>query len=444
MSSLKAAVNGFGFSDPSQSKVLQHFEDLHQSHLQDPIPDESWVLFVPGRIEWLGKHTDYAGGASLISALENGFYALIQRSDSPELKIRELGSDRAASWDLNNGNLIQSEGESRWLIYPQTVIKRILLNFKQKLSGVQITFKSDLPEASGMSSSSALMIMIFLAIAQVNDLPRSSEFTKNIINLNDLALYLACIENGSSFKDLEGERGVGTFGGSEDHTAILKGKSDHLHHFGYGPLQENLSVRLPKDYRLALATCGIQAEKTQEALEKYNELSLLTQRAVQLWNEHSSLKVKQLEEIRIQDSSSRKTLNSYFKSELNRGRLKERTQHFYTEMQLLNPSHWIRDGQLDVQLFSLVANLSHEGAVELLKNQIPETAYLARAATQVGATGASAFGAGFGGSVWALFNSGEAQVGLKRWKEIYSQKFPEAAEKAKFFLSHPGPGAGFV
>lgn len=33
--------------------------------------------------------------------------------------------------------------------------------------------------------------------------------------------YLGCIENGQSFKTLVGDKGVGTFGGSEDHTAIM-------------------------------------------------------------------------------------------------------------------------------------------------------------------------------------------------------------------------------
>ena len=32
-------------------------------------------LFVPGRIEVLGKHTDYAGGLTLTCAVERGFSA---------------------------------------------------------------------------------------------------------------------------------------------------------------------------------------------------------------------------------------------------------------------------------------------------------------------------------------------------------------------------------
>ena len=37
----------------------------------DPAGLRGWL--VPGRIEFLGKHTDYAGGRSLICATEQGF-----------------------------------------------------------------------------------------------------------------------------------------------------------------------------------------------------------------------------------------------------------------------------------------------------------------------------------------------------------------------------------
>ncbi|PHY02432.1 MAG: hypothetical protein CK530_06070 [Planctomycetaceae bacterium] len=35
--------------------------------------DQWFSLFVPGRIEVLGKHTDYCGGRSIVCAVEQGF-----------------------------------------------------------------------------------------------------------------------------------------------------------------------------------------------------------------------------------------------------------------------------------------------------------------------------------------------------------------------------------
>src|SRR5689334_16345362 len=40
-------------------------------------------LFVPGRIEFLGKHTDYAGGRSVICAIDRGIAMVVSpRSDA--------------------------------------------------------------------------------------------------------------------------------------------------------------------------------------------------------------------------------------------------------------------------------------------------------------------------------------------------------------------------
>jgi len=59
---------------------------------------------------------------------------------------------------------------------------------------------------------------------------------------------------------------------------------------------------------------------------------------------------------------------------------------------------WLGDG---AALGGLV-DRSQELTTTHLRNQVPETIFLAKAAREEGAIAASAFGAGFGGSVWAL------------------------------------------
>ncbi|MGI9174434.1 MAG: galactokinase family protein, partial [Rhodothermales bacterium] len=77
----------------------------------------------------------------------------------------------------------------------------------------------------------------------------------------------------------------------------------------------------------------------------------------------------------------------------------------------------------------------------LLGNQVEETVFLAQQARRLGAIAASAFGAGFGGSVWALITAGEAEAFAAAWAERYAAAFPEAAQRADFFTERPGPGA---
>ena len=52
-----------------------------------------------------------------------------------------------------------------------------------------------------------------------------------------------------------------------------------------------------------------------------------------------------------------------------------------------------------------------------------------------------AFGAGFGGSVWALVEKPQTERFLAAWSESYRAKFPEIAPAASFFTTAAGPAA---
>ena len=84
---------------------------------------------------------------------------------------------------------------------------------------------------------------------------------------------------------------------------------------------------------------------------------------------------------------------------------------------------------------------SQQLASSYLKNQVPETNYLARTARPLGAVASSAFGAGFGGSVWALVDVQAAHEFMEAWKKRYLDAFPESTQRAQFFVDHTGNGA---
>ena len=84
---------------------------------------------------------------------------------------------------------------------------------------------------------------------------------------------------------------------------------------------------------------------------------------------------------------------------------------------------------------------SQHNAERLLGNQIPETVLLQRSARELGADAASAFGAGFGGSVWAMTPRDGAEQFASQWSARYCAAFPVAAARAEFIITRPGPGA---
>ena len=58
------------------------------------------------------------------------------------------------------------------------------------------------------------------------------------------------------------------------------------------------------------------------------------------------------------------------------------------------------------------------------------------------AVAASAFGAGFGGSVWALVCANTADEFLREWSTKYEKAFADAAGLSSFFVTSAGPAAG--
>jgi len=75
----------------------------------------------------------------------------------------------------------------------------------------------------------------------------------------------------------------------------------------------------------------------------------------------------------------------------------------------------------------------------LLGNQVPETTWLAKQARALGGYAASAFGAGFGGSVWALVERSEAGQFANRWREAYQRSPHSAARNSQIFVTAAGP-----
>ena len=59
-----------------------------------------------------------------------------------------------------------------------------------------------------------------------------------------------------------------------------------------------------------------------------------------------------------------------------------------------------------------------------LENQLPQTNALQRLARAGGAVAASAFGAGFGGAVWAIIRADDAPAFSIAWLAAYAQEVP--------------------
>lgn len=401
------------------------------------------AFFVPGRIEILGKHTDYAGGRSMVCAVDRGFCFLV--SERSDRIVRIIDAKNRSSVEINLDSPAMSSSVS-WQNYPLTVVRRLALNFGKEMKGADIFFSSDLPPASGMSSSSALMIGIFLCLSSVSQLSKDEEYRRNIESLESLAMYLACIENGQSFGSLAGESGVGTFGGSEDHIAILCGRPDSFVQYRYAPIVHERTIQSPPDYVFVVAYSGVKANKIEtETREKYNRKSLLARHLADLWRQSTGGNEQHLYAILKSSNEALGQLieivNHTDTSGYPRAELIARLEHFVAESEeiVVQAGDALEEG--DLARFQAIVDRSQELTERLLDNQVPETVYLAHSARHLGAQAASCFGAGFGGSVWALVSNDSAGQFMTDWANTYHEKFPQAAQRSTFLTCHTGPAA---
>lgn len=391
-------------------------------------PGSHVVCWVPGRLEIFGRHTDYAGGRTLTAALPKGFaFAASGRSDGV-VDVLDARSGERVTIGRSGG-----EETAGWRHYVEVVVQRLRQNFRDASLGADIALVSDLPPASGMSSSSALVVGLAQSLIQVSGIARTVLWRNTVATPLDAAAYFASIENGSRFGTLDGSPGVGTHGGSEDHATMLGAAGGHVTAFAFVPPRRLEATRMPADWRFVVAQSGVKAEKTGTARAAYNRLSAGARLLLQVWNRSeppvSALAIA-LESgpgaaARLRDHLQDSRGERADAEGWTRDALVRRLDHFVREDGRVRAAlgGFTRANRADLDALSAD---SQADADALLGNQVPQTIALTRSAREQGAFAACSFGAGFGGSVWALVDAPQADAFAARWH-------PSA------FIAQPGP-----
>lgn len=431
-----------GMDDDQSVRVAERFSTLHASlrALGVGASTATRAYWVPGRIEFLGKHTDYAGGRSLLCTVERGLCVLAAPRRNGRVRIHDARCNETASFRLQP-DVVPDAGH--WSNYPMTVARRIARNLPGAHSGADIVFESNLPPAAGMSSSSALITAVFLALADINDFSARVEYRRNVRTTEELAEYLGAVESGRSFRALAGDAGVGTQGGCEDHTALLCSQPGALVQYAFGPVRHERTIELPEHHHFVIAVSGVHAEKTGAARDAYNRASLAMVEILERWRRSTGRGDATIAAAVASAPDAADQLRACVRDggdgDIPASMLLDRLEHFLAESEAIIPAAAEALAHGELEALGRVVDQSQLGAEQLLGNQTPETVALARTARELGAVAASGFGAGFGGSVWALVRSEQASELRARWAERYCADFPAAAAHASCFETHAGP-----
>ena len=137
----------FPFVNELQSLFSTHFGDA----------DNTFSIRAPGRVNLIGEHVDYNDGFVLpIATPMSTQFLLRARKD----RIVKLFSDNLQTERSFSLNAIEKQGN--WIDYVQGVARE-LASAQVPLHGFEGVLQSDIPTASGLSSSAAIEVGAALA-----------------------------------------------------------------------------------------------------------------------------------------------------------------------------------------------------------------------------------------------------------------------------------------
>lgn len=201
----------------------------------------------PGRVNLIGEHTDYNGLPVLPMALQREVRIVLLPREDGMVRL----ANTSAEFDVVEfevGVAIEPGAPGHWGNYVKAPAQELARRFAI-YRGFDGVLSSDVPVASGLSSSSALVNAVGLALAEVNQ-----------VGLDALAL-------GDLMADAE--RYTGTRGGGMDQAISMAARAGHAARIDFNPLRLR-HVPIPSDWRFVVADTGVRAEKSGPAQAAYN------------------------------------------------------------------------------------------------------------------------------------------------------------------------------
>jgi galactokinase len=125
-----------------------------------------FIARAPGRIEFIGNHTDYNGGTVLGAAIDRGVWVALARREDGRRNFASGQKEGVAPVSLAADTLAPQRGEASWVNYPLGVVAALPEFGLRAPGGFDYQALSDLPVGAGLSSSAAIELasaLVFLA-----------------------------------------------------------------------------------------------------------------------------------------------------------------------------------------------------------------------------------------------------------------------------------------
>ena len=239
-------------------------------------------LFVPGRLCLFGEHTDWAGhyrtmnadvlpGASIVTGIEQGIYAEVEKSSIFEMHSNAVEIDevwRDFSCRMNEAELKRVAKSGSFFCYCAGVASYMLEWYK--VGGVRIRITDmTLPMKSGLSSSAAICVLVARAFNLLYNLNLNTLGEMNIAYLGELRTSSRCgrLDQACAFGV---KPNLMTFDGDEIEVKTLNVKK-HLYWVFADLCAEKDTIKILSDLNKAYPFASNEAEENlHKALGEWN------------------------------------------------------------------------------------------------------------------------------------------------------------------------------
>ena len=323
-------------------------------------------VYAPGRVNLIGEHTDYNMLPVMPLAVDKRITIEVEARDDNKVRLANTAVGTADTSFVISDNIPVVQRD--WGNYARAASQALSKWAGKPLKGFNGTVSSNLPSASGLSSSSALLVASALAVMTVND-----------IHMEGLA-----------FADLaaDAERYVGTKGGGMDQCAIIMSREGYASKIDFDPLKVT-PVRLPEDVDIIVANSMVKAEKSGAAKREYNRRVEGCRKGLDMLKKAAGIDCgPYLRDFKV-------AVPDYmpYIAKMPVGDERDFCEHVLTEADRVEAAF----AASSAEELGYLMNLSHESCANLYKISTPELDKIVRVAREAGALGARLTGAGFGG-----------------------------------------------
>jgi len=374
------------------------------------------VARAPGRVNLIGEHIDYCGLSVLPMALRQGVrIAFHPRSDRETRLVNRDPRFAPSAFAVNASIPPAAAGD--WGNYARAAAQALAQRFRN-LRGVDALVDSDLPIAAGLSSSSALVVAMALALMHANQVT---------VAPLELMEFLG-----------RGERYVGTAGGGMDQAIILGARAGCASRIDFHPLRLTPTA-VPPDWQFIVAWSLVHAEKSGAARQSYNERTRQCDEARRL----VATRLGQREDINYPALLAATPVEQLLEVAGATGSdvLARRFRHVVTEGIRVRQAEAAMAAH-DLAAFGLLLDASHQSLRGDYEVSRPELDRLVELAREAGAAGARLTGAGFGGSIVALCRAERAPEVIAALRERFYAPRGAAGDVERYvFRAEPSAGA---